>query len=150
MYWWWWRGGVPIKKDSVEWFYRYLYDSLNVICWCCCFPLQYCDTNTKCVFHVIQSAAAHWFMVTSSNGNIFHVISSLWGESTGHGWIPLTKASDAELWFISLICPWTNGLANNRDAGDLRRHRAHYEVTVIYLTMPALTLLVTDKHTHSE
>ena len=22
----------------------------------------------------------------------------LWGESTGHRWIPLTKASDTELW----------------------------------------------------
>ena len=24
-----------------------------------------------------------------------------------------------------LICAWTNGWANNRDAGDLRRHRVH-------------------------
>ena len=30
---------------------------------------------------------------------------------------------------FSLICAWTNGCVNNRDAGDLRRHRAHYEVT---------------------
>ena len=30
-----------------------------------------------------------------------------------------------------LICVWTNGLANNRDAGGLRRHRAHYHVTVM-------------------
>ena len=26
---------------------------------------------------------------------------------------------------FSLIWAWTNGLVNNRDAGDLRRHRAH-------------------------
>ena len=26
---------------------------------------------------------------------------------------------------------WTNGWANNRDAGDFRRHGAHYDVTVI-------------------
>ena len=26
---------------------------------------------------------------------------------------------------------WTNGWANNRDAGDLRRRRAHYDVTVM-------------------
>ena len=32
---------------------------------------------------------------------------------------------------FSLICVWTNGSANNRDAGDLRRHRTHYDVTVI-------------------
>ena len=36
-------------------------------------------------------------MMTSSNGNIFRVTSPLWGESTGHWWIPLTKASNAEL-----------------------------------------------------
>ena len=36
--------------------------------------------------------------MTLSNGNIFHVTGPLWRESTGHRWIPLTKASDAELW----------------------------------------------------
>ena len=29
---------------------------------------------------------------------IFRVTGPLWGESIGHRWIPLTKASDAELW----------------------------------------------------
>ena len=33
---------------------------------------------------------------------------------------------------FSLIFAWTNGRANNRDAGDLRRHRAHYYVTVMF------------------
>ena len=28
-------------------------------------------------------------MMTSSNGNIFHVTGHLWGEFTGHRWIPL-------------------------------------------------------------
>ena len=32
-------------------------------------------------------------MITSSNGNIFHVTGPLWGDS-------LTKASDAELWHV--------------------------------------------------
>ena len=36
-------------------------------------------------------------MMTSSNGNIFHITGALGGEFTGHGWIPRTKASDAEL-----------------------------------------------------
>ena len=31
----------------------------------------------------------------------------------------------------SLICARTNVWANHRDTGDLRRHRAHYEVTVM-------------------
>ena len=44
---------------------------------------------------------------------------------------PLTKAGDAELWYFSLICAWTNGWENKRDIGDLRRHLAHYDVTAM-------------------
>ena len=36
-------------------------------------------------------------MMTSLNGNIFRVTGHLCGEFTGHWWIPLTKAGDAEL-----------------------------------------------------
>ena len=32
---------------------------------------------------------------------------------------------------FSLICVWINGWVNNREAGDLRRKRAHYDVIVI-------------------
>ena len=69
--------------------------------------------------------------MTSSNENIFRVTGLLWGEFTGHRWIPLTKASDAELWFFSLICAWIKGWVNNREAGVLIRHRAHYDVVVM-------------------
>ena len=34
---------------------------------------------------------------------------------------------------FSLICAWINGWVNNREAGDLRRHRTHYDVTVMDL-----------------
>ena len=30
-----------------------------------------------------------------------------------------------------LICVWINGWVNNREAGDLRRYRAHYDVSVM-------------------
>ena len=58
----------------------------------------------------------------------FRVTGHLCGEFTGQRWIHLTKASDAEL---SLIWAWMNAWVNNREAGDLRRHRAHYGVTVM-------------------
>ena len=32
---------------------------------------------------------------------------------------------------FSLICAWTNDWVNNRYPGDLRRHRAHWDVTVM-------------------
>ena len=37
---------------------------------------------------------------------------------------PVTRSFD-----VTLIRAWTYGWANNRDAGDSRRHRAHYDVT---------------------
>ena len=35
---------------------------------------------------------------------------------------------------FSLICVWINGWVNNREAGDLRRYRAQYDVTVMACT----------------
>ena len=32
---------------------------------------------------------------------------------------------------FSLICAWINGWVNNGEAGDLRRHRVHYDVIVM-------------------
>ena len=58
----------------------------------------------------------------------FRVTGHLCGEFTGHRWISRTKASDAELWCFL----WINDWLNNREAGDLRRNRAHYDVTVMW------------------
>ena len=70
-------------------------------------------------------------IMTSSNGNIFPVTDPLCGEFTGHRLIPLTKASDEELWCFLWSAPWINGWVNNPEAGDLRRHYAHYDVIVM-------------------
>ena len=34
---------------------------------------------------------------------------------------------------FSLICAWINAWVNNREAGDLRRHRTHCDVIVMYI-----------------
>ena len=34
---------------------------------------------------------------------------------------------------LSLTCAWTNSWANNGDTCDLRRHRAHYDVSVMFI-----------------
>ena len=44
-------------------------------------------------------------VMTSLNGNIFRVTGHLYGEFTGHRWIPRTKASDAELWYFLWSAP---------------------------------------------
>ena len=42
-----------------------------------------------------------------------------------------TKASDAEFWCFLWSAPWINGWVNSSATGDLRRHRAHYDVIVM-------------------
>ena len=65
-------------------------------------------------------------------GNIFCVTCPLCEDFFDDRWIPHTKASDAEFWCFL----WKkNAWVNNRDAGDLRRHHARYDVvTVTHLT----------------
>ena len=65
-------------------------------------------------------------MMTSSNGNILRVTGHLCGEFTGPRWRQWRGAL-----MFSLIWVWINGWVNNRQAGDLRRYPAHYDVTVM-------------------
>ena len=80
--------------------------------------------------------ASHWFLstkMTSSNGNIFRVIGPLGREFTGHQ-SPVNSLHKCQ-WRtalkFSLICAWVNSWVNNCEAGHLRRHRAHYDVSVM-------------------
>ena len=73
-------------------------------------------------------------MMTSSTGNIFRVTGPLCGEFTRHWWIPRTKASGAEFGCFLWSAPWINDWVNNRETGDLRLHRAHYDVIVMFLS----------------
>ena len=68
-----------------------------------------------------------WFMMTSSNGNIFRVTGHLCGEFTGDR----HKGQWRVALMFSLICVWINGWVNNHEAGDLRPYHAHYDVTVM-------------------
>ena len=52
---------------------------------------------------------------------------------------PVTGQWRGALMF-SLICAWINGWVNNGEAGDLRRHRAHYDVAV----MDGIGLVILD------
>ena len=73
-------------------------------------------------------------IMKSWNRNIFRVTGTLWGESI-YRW-PMDSPHEAQ-WrgalMFSLICTRINGWVNNRDAGDMRRHRAYYDVIVISL-----------------
>ena len=72
--------------------------------------------------------------MTSSNGNIFRVIGPLWGKFTNQFVDSPHKGQWRGALMFSLTYDWTNNWANNQDAGDLRRHRTHYYVTVMWFT----------------
>ena len=82
-------------------------------------------------------------MMTSSNGNIFRVIDHLcWRIHRS-----LVNSPHKGQWrgalMFSLISTRINGWGNNDEAGDLRRHRAHYDVTVMRLNaLPGMSLLI--------
>ena len=64
-------------------------------------------------------------MMTSWNGNILHIIGHLSRVNSPH------KGQWHGALMFSLICIWINGWVNNGEAGDLRRHHAHYDVIIM-------------------
>ena len=66
-------------------------------------------------------------MMTSSNGTIFRVTGPLCG-------VPVNSPHKGQ-WrgalMFPLICAWIHDWVNNREAGDLRRYRGHYDVNVM-------------------
>ena len=88
-----------------------------------CCVLLWLDTCYK--YSAGVSHWAHrWVWWRHQMEAFFALLGPLWGESSPH------KGQ----WHGALVlftCAWTNGWANNREAGDLRRHRAHYDVTVM-------------------
>ena len=60
-----------------------------------------------------------------------------WPFVRGIHWSPVNSLHKGQ-WrgalMFSLICARINGWVNNREAGDLRRHRAHYNVIVMNMS----------------
>ena len=66
---------------------------------------------------------AQWMSLGSANQTKF-----VWYQNSQHS--PHKGQWRGALMFSS-ICAWINGWVNNGEAGDLRRIRAHYDVTVM-------------------
>ena len=71
-------------------------------------------------------------IMTSSNGKISASLAICAGNSP----VPVNSPHKGQ-WrgalMFSLICVWINGWVNNREAGDLRRYRVHYDVIVMII-----------------
>ena len=67
--------------------------------------------------------------------------SVLLALSAGNSPVPVNSPHKGQ-WcgalMLSLICAWINGWVNNREAGDLWRHRPHYDVIVMQGSNPSL------------
>ena len=84
-------------------------------------------------------------MMTSWNGNIFRV-TGYWPFVRGIHRPPVNsphKGQRRGALMFSLICARINGLVNNREAGDLRRHRVHYHAICNIIAASQLTHLHT-------
>ena len=87
--------------------------------------------------------------MTSSNGNISALLVLCAGNSPVPGEFPtqrpVTRSLDV---FFDLRL--NNGWVNNGEAGDLRRYRAHYDVTVMSTQKLSLYILGLMKQIASE
>ena len=64
------------------------------------------------------------------------IFSALLALCAGNSPVPVNSPHKGQ-WrgalVFSLICAWINGWVNNRETGDLRRNRGHYDVSVMHI-----------------
>ena len=76
-----------------------------------------------------------------------------WTFVRGIHWSPVNfphKGQWRGALMFSLICTWINDWVNNREAADLRRHRAHYDVIVMGIQLVWLTAKESSKLTKGQ
>ena len=90
---------------KVYWTNSRIYDELErrvvYVMWC---HFNY-RQNRSVSNHDKTQGNPYRIMMASSNGNIFRVTGHLCGKFTGNRWIPLTKASDVDLWCFLWSAP---------------------------------------------
>ena len=97
------------------------------------------------------TSALNVIMMTPSNWNILRIAGSLCGQFIGHRWIPLTKASDAELWgFLDLRLNKRNKQSRRRwfDAPSRSLWYKHIHYNALESLFGSHALIV-QKHTLS-
>ena len=99
-------------------------------------------TSYKMV-HISSNKRVAW---SSKQAKVLHITSSWWHHQmetfstllalcAGNSLVPMNSPHKGQ-WrgalIFSLICVWINSWINNREAGDLRHHRGHPDVSVMY------------------
>ena len=87
-----------------------------------------CITNVYAKYSSARDAGATWWR------HQMETFSALLVLCAGNSPVPENSPHKGQ-WrgalMFSLICTWINDWVNNREAGDLRRHRGHYDVNVM-------------------
>ena len=94
----------------------------------CCYKSSTCDFGTAVHDDGDEPIQVAWWC------HQMETFSALLGICAGKSPVPggfpaqrpVTRSFD-----VSLICTWINGWVNNREVGDLRRYRSHYDVTIM-------------------
>ena len=110
----------------------------------------------------------HHNMMTSSNGNIFRVTFTLWVEFIGDWRIPLTKASDPELWCFLWSAPekkrlskqsrrrwfetpscslWHHCNGHHNFLGEAKHQESSYVMSVVILLFFSTNTTLTPQNT---
>ena len=88
-----------------------------------------CIANTLDATETVR-ISPNGIMMTSWMETFSALLAICAENSSVPGEFPTQRQWRGALMF-SLICVWINGWINNREAGDLRRHHAHYDVIVM-------------------
>ena len=121
--------------------------------------IQLCQPLASMFYHWLSlckhmSAANHWSMVhrpLEPHDDVikWKHIPRHWPFVRGIHRSPVNSSHKGQ-WrgalMFSLICDRINGWVNNRAAGDLRRHHAHYDVTVMMWLNPSEFYIRTLTH----
>ena len=106
----------------------------KILSWLKIFQIQF-----KQLFRKSQNIAIYKYFPNPNNRSHYDVIKwkhfpRYWPFVRGIHWSPVNSPQKGQ-WrgalMFSLICVWINVWVNNREAGDLRRYRAHYDVIVM-------------------
>ena len=87
------------------------------------------------LFHNTKGVSLEYAIIFPRWRHQMETFSALLAICAGNSPVPVNSLHKGQ-WrgalMFSLICVWINGWENIREAGDLRRYRAHYDVIIMF------------------
>ena len=95
---------------------------------------QICQSNLKSIVAFANKTVKPGTFALPWWRHQMETFSALLALCAGNSPVPVNsphKGQWREALMFSLICAWINDWVNNREAGDLRRHRSHFDVNIM-------------------